>query len=351
MKIINTKKLKISNPKLNNLGCYALSSKIYLQKKENMKYFIEDFSLMTNDDKLGFCIKTYSIVIDSIQMFTRPLFRNNIYLNSSNSKSLLSCDSLLEELRLNRELRVYCPFSITSLLNELIVVTLKDEKKWYELVGEKVEVSTTNYIPFNITAKLYIRPYTRYSSINELAIKDLHLSIKDEAIPKDNYWENEAGYQSVVEIPIDMLHSVEVRGGTSVSLEKFTEYGESFWTPDNIYFSYLNLKIDYSKKVIEGSYSDCQGLPGGRRTSNGWEDKYHQYNACFYKLFDFIYSLKNYIDHLPDILAPINGYIKHKDVSYFPEYLTIAFDKELTFKQINEVMKCNVSGSEYIFYL
>ena len=84
---------------------------------------------------------------------------------------------------------------------------------------------------------------------------------------------------------------------------------------------------------------------------NGWEDKYHQYNACFYKLFDFIYSLKNYIDHLPDILAPINGYIKHKDVSYFPEYLTIAFDKELTFKQINEVMKCNVSGSEYIFYL
>lgn len=181
-------------------------------------------------------------------MFTRPLFRNNIYLSSSNNKSLLLCDSLLEELRLNRELRVYCPFSITSLLNKLIIVTLKDEKKWYELVGEKVEVSTTNYIPFNITAKLYIGPYTRYSSINKLAIKDLHLSIKDEAIPKDNYRKNGSGYQSVVEIPIDMLHSVEVRGGTSVSPKKFTEFGESFWTPDNIYFSYLNLKIDYSKK-------------------------------------------------------------------------------------------------------
>jgi hypothetical protein len=50
MQIINTKKLKISNPKLENLGCYALSSKIYLQKKENMKYFIEDFSLMINWD-------------------------------------------------------------------------------------------------------------------------------------------------------------------------------------------------------------------------------------------------------------------------------------------------------------
>ena len=324
--------MKISSPNLEDLGCYALSPKIYMQKDGNVPSppppLIENYSLMINDDKLGFYIKTSSMVIDSIPMFSHT--------------------KLLEELKLNRELKVYYPFSITSLLKELIIVTLKDGDKWYELVGEKVEVSTTNYI--NIIAKLYIGAYTRYSLTNKLAIEDLHLSINNKATPKDNYWDNVSDYQPVVEIPIDMLYSVEVRGGISVPTKKFTGFGESFWTPDNICFSYLNLRINYSTKIIEGNYSDCQELSGGRRTSNGWEDKYHQYNACFYKAFDFILSIKKYIDHLPDILAPINGYIQYKDESCFPKYLTIAFEKELTFKQINEVMKFSVSGSEYIFY-
>ena len=330
MQIINTKKLKISSPSLENLGCYALSSKIYMQKDGDLNPIIENYSLMINDDKLGFYVKTCSMVIDRIPMFTRPHTK------------------FLDELKLNRELKVYYPFSITSLLKELIIVTLKDGDKWYELVGEKVEVSTTNYI--SIIAKLYIGAYARYSLTNKFAIEDLHLSINNEAIPKDNYWDNVTGYQPVIEIPIDKLYSVEVRGGISVPTKKFTEFGESFWTPDNIYFSYLDLRINYSIKIIEGGYSDCQELSGGRRTSNGWEDKYHQYNACFYKAFDFILSIKNYIDHLPDILAPINGYIQYKDESCFPKYLTIAFEKELTFKQINEIMKFSVSGSEYIFY-
>ena len=128
MQIINTKKLKISSPSLENLGCYALSSKIYMQKDGDLNPIIENYSLMINDDKLGFYVKTCSMVIDSIPMFTRPHTK------------------FLEELKLNRELKVYYPFSITSLLKELIIVTLKDGDKWYELVGEKVEVITTNYI-------------------------------------------------------------------------------------------------------------------------------------------------------------------------------------------------------------
>ena len=113
--------------------------------------------------------------------------------------------------------------------------------------------------------------------------------------------------------------------------------------------------MDYDRKIIYGEYWDDEDMfPGGRRTSNGWEDKYRSCKAFFYKSFDLILSLEEYIGQLTESLAAIGGTVRlggQDDGQSLSRPLVVEFEKELPFAKINEILQFDVSGSEYEYYV
>lgn len=336
--MIDDKTLIVSNYELNKLSCYALSPKIHISK----------------DDKSKLYIKASSMLIDNITNLVQPQFGYSEYNNGR-----INCNAMLEDLKLNRELKVFAPLSIGSLWEKPIVVTIWAGEHWYELICKKVQLqnspscnSTTNMI-----AKAYLQnDILLYNDINKSTITNLQLPKKSEAVPKENYWNPVTFFHTTVRFPVDLLYSIEGIRKISIPAPQFTEFGEHHWTPNELSFSHLQLKIDYDKRIIDGNYSDDEELCGGRRTSNGWEDKYRYRSAYFYKAFELKYSLREFISHLPKCLAAIKGKIqdcennKMFDNDYHQMSITIAFEKPLKFSQINDVLQFDVNGSEYIYY-
>ncbi len=334
--VLNERTLLISNPLLAELGCHALSGKIRLSGEET---------------KL--CVKANSIVVDDIGKFVQAKSGSR-----ESADGRLGCDELLDGLKSNRELKVFPPMGISPQPGKQMVVTLWDGKRWNELVGEEVSIKSDYvFIGGVLTEATYITVYLSYDSgagkVNRATMANLHLTQKDEAV-RENYYDPIIRYRHIVKFPAKLLYSIETRGKTVIPPEKFTEQWESRWTPDSVLFASLRLTVDYDRKIIYGNYWDDGEIPGGRRTSNGWEDKYRSCKALFYKSFDLILSLEEYIGRLPDSLAAIGGMVRRggqDDGLSLSRSLTVEFEKELPFAKINEILQFDVSGSEYYYYV
>ena len=337
--MLNERTLLISNPLLAELGCHALSDKIRLSGEET---------------KL--CVKANSIVVDDIGKFVQAKSGSR-----ESADGRLGCDELLDGLKSNRELKVFPPIGISPQPGKQMVVTLWDGKRWNELVGEKVEIwrdlHACVFVGDVLSEPIYIKVYLSYDSgagkVNRATMANLHLTQKDEAV-RENYYDPIIRYRHIVKFPAKLLYSIETRGKTVIPPEKFTEQWESRWTPDSVLFASLRLTVDYDRKIIYGNYWDDGEIPGGRRTSNGWEDKYRSCKALFYKSFDLILSLEEYIGRLPDSLAAIGGMVRRggqDDGLSLSRSLTVEFEKELPFAKINEILQFDVSGSEYYYYV
>ena len=242
-----------------------------------------------------------------------------------------------------------------------MVVTLWDGKRWNELVGEEVEIwrdlHACVFVGDVLSEPIYIKVYLSYDSgagkVNRATMANLNLCEEDVAV-RENNCDPVIRYCHTVKFPAKLLYSIETRGKTVIPPEKFTEQWESRWTPDSVLFASLRLTVDYDRKIIYGNYWDDGEIPGGRRTSNGWEDKYRSCKALFYKSFDLILSLEEYIGRLPDSLAAIGGMVRRggqDDGLSLSRSLTVEFEKELPFAKINEILQFDVSGSEYHYYV
>ena len=337
--MLNERTLLITNPLLAELGYHALSGKIRLSGEET---------------KL--CVKANSIVVDDIGKFVQAKSGSR-----ESADGRLGCDELLDGLKSNRELKVFPPIGISPQPGKQMVVTLWDGKRWNELVGEEVEIwrdlHACVFVGDVLSEPIYIKVYLSYDSgagkVNRATMANLHLTQKDEAV-RENYYDPIIRYRHIVKFPAKLLYSIETRGKTVIPPEKFTEQWESRWTPDSVLFASLRLTVDYDRKIIYGNYWDDGEIPGGRRTSNGWEDKYRSCKALFYKSFDLILSLEEYIGRLPDSLAAIGGMVRRggqDDGLSLSRSLTVEFEKELPFAKINEILQFDVSGSEYHYYV
>lgn len=335
--MLNERTLLITNPLLAELGCHALSGKIRLSGEET---------------KL--CVKANSIVVDDIGKFVQAKSGSR-----ESADGRLGCDELLDGLKSNRELKVFPPIGISPQPGKQMVVTLWDGKRWNELVGEEVSIKSDYvFIGGVLTEATYIKVYLSYDSgagkVNRATMANLNLTQNDEAV-RENYYAPVISYRYTVKFPAKLLYSVETLDKIVIPPEKFTEQGESRWMPDSVLFASLRLTVDYDRKIIYGEYWDDEDMfPGGRRTSNGWEDKYCFRKAFFYKSFDLIFSLEEYIGRLPDSLAAIGGMVRRggqDDGLSLSRSLTVEFEKELPFAKINEILQFDVSGSEYYYYV
>lgn len=338
--VLNERTLLISNPLLAELGCHALSDKIRL-----------------SEDKRKLCVKANSMIVDDIGKFVQAKSGSR-----ESADGRLGCDELLDGLKSNRELKVFPPIGISPQPGKQMVVTLWDGKRWNELVGEKVEIwrdlHACVFVGDVLSEPIYIKVYLSYDSgagkVNRATMANLHLTQNDEAV-RENYYDPVISYRYTVKFPAKLLYSVETLDKIVIPPEKFTEQGESRWMPDSVLFASLRLTVDYDRKIIYGEYWDDEDMfPGGRRTSNGWEDKYRFRKAFFYKSFDLIFSLEEYIGRLPDSLAAIGGMVRRggqDDGLSLSRSLTVEFEKELPFAKINEILQFDVSGSEYYYYV
>lgn len=334
--MLNERTLLITNPLLAELGCHALSDKIRL-----------------SEDKRKLCVKANSMIVDDIGKFVQAKSGSR-----ESEDGRLGCDELLDGLKSSRELKVFPPIGISPQSGKQMVITIWDGGRWHELIGEEVHIGRDCvFVGDVLTEQTYITVCLSYDSgagkVNRAAMANLHLTQKDEAV-RENYYDPIIRYRHIVKFPAKLLYSIETRGKTVIPPEKFTEQWESRWTPDSVLFASLRLTVDYDRKIIYGNYWDDGEIPGGRRTSNGWEDKYRSCKALFYKSFDLILSLEEYIGRLPDSLAAIGGMVRRggqDDGLSLSRSLTVEFEKELPFAKINEILQFDVSGSEYYYYV
>lgn len=335
--VLNERTLLITNPLLAELGCHALSDKIRL-----------------SEDKRKLCVKANSMIVDDIGKFVQAKSGSR-----ESEDGRLGCDELLDGLKSSRELKVFPPIGISPQSGKQMVITIWDGGRWHELIGEGVHIGRDCvFVGDVLTEQTYITVCLSYDSgagkVNRATMANLHLTQNDEAV-RENYYDPVISYRYTVKFPAKLLYSVETLDKIVIPPEKFTEQGESRWMPDSVLFASLRLTVDYDRKIIYGEYWDDEDMfHGGRRTSNGWEDKYRSCKALFYKSFDLILSLEEYIGRLPDSLAAIGGMVRRggqDDGLSLSCSLTVEFEKELPFAKINEILQFDVSGSEYYYYV
>ena len=326
--------LKISNPTLDKVGCFATANKI---------------TFTTDCDSNG-NIKVNSLVLSD-------LFGLMHLQNTDHNAHSIDC--LLSEIR-NKGYICFSKYNntqIKSLFEKPIVVTIIKNNKLYELICDRVVQVRENEL------KLYLNTSTNPSSgesyriLNRKELEEMEISEHMEEIPKKYYWDNVTSFCYYVELSINDVYSIESLGKNIIEEREFTEFGEEFWTPDDIVFKDLNLVVDYDKKIISGTYSDTFEGMGGRRTSNGWEDKCISQYSFFYRSFDLISSMTTYIKelsmHFSDLDAIINvgNNIIDSTQPLLTKHIDICFSKPLPFKKINEVLRFKVTGSTYYYYV
>ena len=123
MRLIDNKTLIISNHIFEKLGCGALCYKAYIYKDKDSKLYIKANSLLT----------------DNVNDFIQPRFEYWEHKNENINHQII-----LDNIKLDNEIRVYVPLSIKSLLGNDMVVTLKDGILWNELVCYAVEINKPN---------------------------------------------------------------------------------------------------------------------------------------------------------------------------------------------------------------
>lgn len=326
--------LKISNPTFDKVGCFATANKI----------------TFTTDCESNGNIKVNSLVLSDL--FGLGHSQNNDY-------STVSIDNFFSEIK-NKGYISFSKYNntqIKSLFEKPIVVTIIKNNELYELVCDRVVQVRGDELKLYLNNS--INPFSgeSYRILNKKELEKLGINEHWEEIPKKHYWDNVTFFCYYVEFSMKDVYSIETVGKTIIEEREFTEFGEKFWTPDGIVFKSLNLVIDYDKKMISGSYSDTFEGMGGRRTSNGWEDKYISQYGFFYRSFDLISSMTTYIKDLCVQFSDLGAKVEvgnnsiDSSQSLLTNHICICFPKPLPFKEINEVLRFNVSGSTYDYYV
>ena len=328
---INNKTLEISNHKFEKLGFCALASKAYILKDETLRLYTKVNSLLINN------------------------LPN--YLNLSKQNEVIDYITNLDKANSNEEVRVFAPISIKSLLGKVIVVTLWDGNLWYELICKTIDIP--EHLQANVTVCLYpdLTSQTIISDdVNHFTIKNLHLNTSIKEIPHEFDWKPYyVSYQRFVQFPADLLYSVEVKGEIGIRIidlppKRFTHEGERSWNLNDISFSQIYLTIDYDSKKIFGNYIH-EELFGGRKNSNGWINQYLVKRAYYWKNFELIFDIHQFVDKLFKSLEAIDGTATiYKNYKNIESTIEITFNKSITFERINEVLQFNVNGSMYTYY-
>lgn len=334
MRPIVNKTLIISNQIFEKLGCGALCHKAYVSKDDESKLYI----------------KANSLLIDNVNDFIQPRFEYWEHKNENINHKLI-----LDDIKLNNEIRVYIPqsintspLSIKSLFGNEMIVTLKDGNLWFELVCKAVEIIMGHpkpmvkvYIPHNI----HTPPY-QSSTISTFRLWKQYERIN---IDRSSYRE-----LCFVQFSTEFLYSIEVKGKNNIPPIQLDEYeSDVTWRIGYITLSQIQLSVSFDRKIISGNYYSGIDEFGGRRTSNGWESKYSEDRAFYYKTFELIYDIQKYIDDLPIRVEAINAVVQINDVldnELCQKEIIVKFKEQITLKRISEILELDIRGIEYTYY-
>lgn len=335
MRPIVNKTLIISNQIFEKLGCGALCHKAYVSKDDESKLYI----------------KANSLLIDNVNDFIQPRFEYWEHKNENINHKLI-----LDDIKLNNEIRVYIPqsintspISIKSLFGNEMIVTLKDGNLWFELVCEAVKIIMGHpkpmvkvYIPHNI----HTPPY-QSSTISTFRLWKQYERIN---IDRSSYRE-----LCFVQFSTEFLYSIEVKGKNNIPPIQLNEdESDLTWRIGSITLSQIQLSVSFDGKIIYGNYSSCIEQFGGRRTSNGWEDKFSEDSAFYYKTFELIYDVQKYIDDLPIRLEVVNAVVQINDVldnELCQKEIILKFNEQITLKRISEILEFDdIQGKNYTYY-
>lgn len=153
------------------------------------------------------------------------------------------------------------------------------------------------------------------------------------------------------------IYSVEEKGSNSILFRGLEEefFEDWSWSIDEILFEELDLWVDFIEKQIRGGFSKMEECGGGRRTSNGWEDKYRYYDAKFGISFDNLRNLKDYLWFLPQTLKYIKGNIDKDPQQLVPSVssckMEIRFIEPIKFLDIRKVLHFKYYSRSYVKYI
>lgn len=330
--IINDRALKISNPVFDKAGCFAIANKITL----------------TKDSDTAGNIKANSLVLSDLY-----------HIKQSQTKHTIDVDSLFSEIKSKGFVSFpkYSNTQIISLFGKPMVVTIIRNNELYELICDRVVQLQGDILKLYLNNSGNPVSEVSYRLLNKSTLEKMCIKERMEDVPKKHYWDSVTHLCYYVQFSIKEVYSIETLGETIVESKDFTEFGEKSWTPNDIEFTSITLVIDYDKKIISGSYSDDFEVGGGRRTSNGWEDKYISQYSYYYKSFDLISSMNAYLNEICTRFSELGSEVKINNFNIDVErlslinHIVINFTKPFPFREINEVLKFNVSGSTYFYYL
>lgn len=334
MRPIVNKTLIISNQIFEKLGCGALCHKAYVSKDDESKLYI----------------KANSLLIDSVNDFIQPRFEYWEHKNENINHKLI-----LDDIQLNNEIRVYIPqsintspLSIKSLFGNEMIVTLKDGNLWFELVCEAVEIIMGHPKPM---VKVYIPQYIHTPPYQSSTISTFRLGKQYERINIDRSSYRELCF---VQFSTEFLYSIEVKGKNNIPPRQLNEdESDVTWRIGSITLSQIQLSVSFDRKIISGNYYSGIDEFGGRRTSNGWESKYSEDRAFYYKTFELIYDIQKYIDDLPIRVEAINAVVQINDVldnELCQKEIIVKFKEQITLERISEILELDIRGIEYTYY-
>ena len=334
MRPIVNKTLIISNQIFEKLGCGALCHKAYVSKDDESKLYI----------------KANSLLIDSVNDFIQPRFEYWEHKNENINYKLI-----LDDIKLNNEIRIYIPqsidtfpLSIKSLFGNEMIVTLKDGNLWFELVCEAVEIIMGHPKPM---VKAYIPQYIHTPHYQSSTTSAFRLRKQYERVNIDRSSYKELCF---VQFSTDFLYSIEVKGKNNFPPRQLNEdESDATWRIGSIMLSQIQLSVSFDCKIISGNYYSGIKEFGGRRTSNGWESKYSEDRAFYYKAFELIYDIQKYIDDLPIRFKAINAVVQINDVldnEQCQKEIIVKFKEQITLERISEILELDIRGIEYTYY-
>lgn len=341
---VNNKTLIVYNDSLNKFGCYALlSSKIYNKISSAYDRYDNKYDEISEDNESKLYIQAPSIIIVNQQRFAQQI------LDKENNWQIM-----LENIKGNKGLKIDPPFSFISTAGKAIVVTFLKEKSWYEIVGGDIKIfddfMVNVYVPYSIPhIGVWNDGGPNKRAIDEFKVKTPS-AVSNSAVrpgPVDPQ-----SQRHCVRFPINMLYSIEILGEVKPERKQLKNRYTTGWNFGNVLFTCLDLDLDYSKKMIYGTYEESEHVGWRRTSSDGTVQEWCYRTARFEKTFSLIYNLKKYIRLLPVLLAKLNGVVVYDETNKipsdasFPKKVSIKLDEPISFHQINEVLKFDVDAYE-----
>lgn len=308
------------------LSVYHFNKDVELRHSHLHYYGIVDKIYTPQKDDKGVYVNLQSIVVNDIESFNNAVLNNSITCGSPNGNY-----HNISITNPNNIFRMYAPIVIKSLYSYNIVVTLKKESLWGELLCDKIEISKDFTIKVHLAPGYLITAHTKKCLNLENCLIDRCIYVKS-----------------------DLMYSIEVQREMSIPFQKWLcGTDEGTWVPTFEEFNEITFEIDYDKRVIWGEYS-CDNYTGHyRRTSNGWEEKWLGKYAIFYKSFDLISNLIKDIALMDERLTSMGTILLYStdgvdytimDAPLYPKQLKIKFNAPTKFTEINKIINFVVKG-------